>query len=149
MLANIFSNHVLIPALTAWWMAQFIKPFIEYPISHEWNFGMWFSSGGMPSSHSSLIIATMLSIGLYEGFDSPLFALSVALAMIVTYDAAGVRRQAGMQAHKINQLINELLSGHPISEKQLKEVLGHTPWQVAAGALLGIITALTFWLIWP
>jgi len=101
----------------------------------------------MPSSHSSLVVSSMVSIGLNYGFDSPLFGLATALAMIVVYDAAGVRRQAGIQAQKINQLIEELLSGHPISEEQLKEVLGHTPSQVIAGSLLGLVISISYWWI--
>ena len=111
------------------------------------EFGILVQQRGMPSSHSSLVVSAMISIGLNLGFDSPLFGLATALAMIVVYDAAGVRRQAGIQAQKINQLIEELLSGHPISEEQLKEVLGHTPSQVFAGIFLGIIISLSYWWI--
>jgi acid phosphatase family membrane protein YuiD len=88
----------------------------------------------------------MLSIGLFYGFDTPLFALSVAVAMVVIYDAAGVRREAGRHAEKINVLINEFFSGQTISEKQLKEVIGHTPAQVLAGVAMGVgITMLFYW----
>jgi uncharacterized protein len=102
----------------------------------------------MPSSHSALVTSVMLSIGLFYGFDSPIFALSVAVAMIVIYDAAGVRREAGRHAEKINILINEFFSGQPISEKQLKEVIGHTPAQVLAGTILGLSVAFIFCLFW-
>ncbi len=145
MIQQLLSNRVLIPALLSWWLAQFLKVPIDYILSKKWNWGYWFSSGGMPSSHSSLVVSAMISIGLNLGFDSPLFGLATALAMIVVYDAAGVRRQAGIQAQKINQLIEELLSGHPISEEQLKEVLGHTPSQVFVGILLGMLISLLYW----
>ncbi len=101
----------------------------------------------MPSSHSSSIASAMLGIGLFEGFDTPLFALAFVIAMIVTYDAAGVRRQAGIQAQKINQIINELMKGHPLSQEMLQEVLGHTPLQVLMGFLLGLAVAIVVWLI--
>ncbi len=91
----------------------------------------------------------MLAIGLYEGFDTPVFALAFAIAMIIIYDAAGVRREAGRHAQKINALIEELLAGHPISEKRLKEVLGHTPPEVIGGIILGVILAVGLWLLWP
>jgi acid phosphatase family membrane protein YuiD len=88
----------------------------------------------------------MLSIGLFTGFNTPVFALAVALTMIVVYDAAGVRREAGRHAERINILIEELFSGQPISEKQLKEVIGHTPLEVIGGVLLGMVVALlSFW----
>ena len=89
----------------------------------------------------------MLSVGLFAGFDTPAIAIAVAVAMVVVYDAAGVRREAGKHAERINILIEELFSGQPISEKQLKEVIGHTPTEVIAGVLLGIATALvSYWL---
>ena len=90
----------------------------------------------------------MFAIGLYHGFNNPIFALGVAITMIVTYDAAGVRRQAGIHAQRINLLFDELLTGHPVSERDLREVLGHTPLEVMGGILLGLIVATGQWLIW-
>jgi len=145
---QLIGNPVLFISLFAWGLAQFLKVPIEYIMYKRLNWALWFSSGGMPSSHSALVTAVMLSIGLFYGFDSPIFALSVAVAMIVIYDAAGVRREAGRHAEKINILINEFFSGQPISEKQLKEVIGHTPSQVIAGVVLGLGTALLFYYSW-
>jgi len=85
---------------------------------------------------------------LFLGFDSPLFALAIAITMIVVYDAAGVRRQAGIHAERINVLFDELMSGHLWSEKDLREVIGHTPLEVVGGILLGIVIATANWLIW-
>jgi hypothetical protein len=147
-LLGVFHNPPLIAAMIAWSLAQFIKPFLEYAETKKWNWGLFFSSGGMPSSHSALVIAPTLSIGLHFGFDNPLFALGVALSMIVVYDAAGVRRQAGIHAQRINLLINELFAGHPIDEEQLKEVQGHTPREVIVGITLGLVTAIVVWLLW-
>ena len=121
---------------------------IEFIYSRKWNWSLWFSAGGMPSSHSAIVSAAALGIGLIEGFDAPLFGLSIVIAMVVIYDATGVRRQAGLQAHKINYLFEELLSGHPISEETLKELLGHTPLQAFGGILLGIVVELITWSIW-
>jgi acid phosphatase family membrane protein YuiD len=93
-----------------------------------------------------LIVAATVGIGLHDGFDTSLFAIALATAMVVVYDAAGVRQQAGVHAQKINVLVNELLSGHPISDKDLREVLGHTPLEVAGGILLGTIVSTLAWM---
>lgn len=148
LLVQLFSNPILVSALTAWGLAQFLKIPIVYIISHEWDWSLLRSAGGMPSSHSALMVAATLSSGLHVGFDSPAFALGVAITMIVTYDAAGVRRQAGFQAEKINKLIAELFAGEPLSEDILKEVIGHTPRQVFVGILLGLMVAWVIWLLW-
>lgn len=147
-LQQLVGNPVLFIGLVAWGFAQFIKVPIYYILYHRANWDLWFSSGGMPSSHSALMTAVMLSIGLFDGFNTSLFALAVALTMIVLYDAAGVRREAGRHAEALNVLISELFSGHPISEKQLKEVIGHTPAQVVVGGLMGLITAMVFYWAW-
>ena len=102
----------------------------------------------MPSSHSSLIVGATNAIGLYFGYDSPLFALGVAVAMIVTYDAAGVRRQAGMHAERINVLFEELLKGHIWDEDELREVIGHTPLEVSGGILWGVVVTTIVWMFW-
>jgi uncharacterized protein len=141
-------NEVLMVGLVAWMLAQFLKVPIEYIRYRRRNWALWFSSGGMPSSHSSLMTSVTLAIGLFHGFETPTFALAFALSMIVIYDATGVRREAGRHAEKINILINEFFSGQTISEKQLKEVIGHTPAQVTAGILLGVVTALAFYWLW-
>jgi len=144
---DVLHNGVLISALLGWFLAQGAKPFVHYARTRRWNWGLWFSAGGMPSSHSGLMSATTLSVGLFEGFGTPLFAVALAISMIVVYDAAGVRRQAGMHAERINKMINELFSGQPISEQSLKEVLGHTPRQVIAGVFFGMAIAVFVWMI--
>jgi acid phosphatase family membrane protein YuiD len=141
----LFRNGILIAGFTAWFIAQAVKPFVGYARTRRWNWGLWFSAGGMPSSHSSLMSSTALAAGLFEGFDSAAFAISVSIMMIVIYDAAGVRRQAGMHAERINRIINEFFTGQPVNEKDLKEVLGHTPRQVIVGVILGVLTALGVW----
>lgn len=149
MILDLITNRVLVTTLIAWFLGQALKVPIEYLWRRKWNWALWFGSGGMPSSHSSLIVATTLSIGLYYGFGTPLFALAFAVSMIIVYDAAGVRRQAGFHAEKINLLIEELFSGQPISQERLKEVLGHTPNEVIGGIILGILVALMVFGIWP
>ncbi|HQF45729.1 MAG TPA: divergent PAP2 family protein [Anaerolineaceae bacterium] len=149
MMRELVQNQVLIAALLGWFIAQTLKLPIHYFRYKRWSWALWFSAGGMPSSHSSLITATTLACGLYEGFDSPVFALAFAVSMVILYDAAGVRRQAGIHAQRINTLIEEFFSGHPISQERLKEVLGHTPREVLAGMGLGIAIAVVLKLIWP
>ena len=147
-LGALLENQELIAGLIAWLLAQIIKLPLDYLWTRKWNWALLITTGGMPSSHSSLVTGTVFAIGLYNGFDSPLFALGVAITMIVTYDAAGVRRQAGIHAQRINVLFDELLRGHIFSEKDLREVLGHTPLEVAGGILLGIIVATAQWMLW-
>ena len=144
----VFQNKALMAGLIAWLMAQIIKMPLDYLYSRKWNWALLLTTGGMPSSHSSLLTATSLGIGLYHGFDDPVFAIAVAITMVVVYDAAGVRRQAGIHAQRINVLFNELLHGHMLNEKDLREVLGHTPLEVIGGILLGFIVAIAQWLIW-
>jgi uncharacterized protein len=147
-LAGMLDNRVLISALAAWGTAQVIKVPIEYLRQRRWVWAMLLTTGGMPSSHSALIVGVTNAIGLYVGYDSPLFALGIAIAMIVTYDSAGIRRQAGMHAERINVLFEELLKGHMWDEKELREVLGHTPLEVAGGILWGIVVTTLIWLYW-
>jgi hypothetical protein len=145
-LSGIFDNPSLMTALAAWLVAQILKPPLEYIRRGKWKWGYLFSAGGMPSSHSSLMVGATMGIGLHEGFNSAVFALAIAMTMIVIYDAAGVRREAGRHAEKINILIEELLAGHPISDKQLREVLGHTPMEVLGGICLGVVVGLLYWM---
>lgn len=144
----LFQNKALIAGLIAWALAQVIKIPLDYLHTRRWNWSLLFTTGGMPSSHSALVTSTTLAVGLYYGFDHPTFALGVVITMIVTYDAAGVRQQAGIHAQRINVIFEELLRGHPINEKDLRVVLGHTPLEVAGGILLGLVIATTQWLIW-
>lgn len=145
---DVFQNRPLVAGLAAWLLAQIIKIPLDFLRTGRWNWALLLTTGGMPSSHSSLMTATVLAIGLYQGFDNPLFALGVAITMIVTYDAAGVRRQAGIHAQRINVLFEELLHGHIFNEKDLREVLGHTPLEVIGGILLGLAVATAQWMIW-
>lgn len=147
-LAAILQNKALIAGLAAWALAQLMKLPIDYVRTRRWNWSLLLTTGGMPSSHSALVTATTLAIGLYYGFDDPSFAIGLVITMVVTYDAAGVRQQAGIHAQRINVLFEELMRGHPINEKDLREVLGHTPLEVVGGIILGITTAIIQWMLW-
>jgi acid phosphatase family membrane protein YuiD len=147
-LLGLLSNPVLIAGLTAWGLAQVLKVPLNYLVTRTWDWVLLLRVGGMPSSHSALIASITHAIGLFVGFDTPLFALALAIAIIVIYDATGIRRQAGLHAEIINAMIRDLTRGHPLKEEQLKEVLGHTPLEAVGGTLLGIVTAQAMWFIW-
>ncbi len=131
-------NPVLLAALTAWFIAQVLKVMIEFILLKRWNWALVFQAGGMPSSHSAMVSATALSIGMTMGFDTAVFAVSAIFAMIVIYDATGVRRESGKQAVLINSIIEEFSKGKIPPQEKLKEVLGHTPGEAILGTLLGL-----------
>lgn len=140
-------DKVLLSSFTAWVIAQVSKFFIWRWRKGKLNFRLLVSAGGMPSSHSALVSALATSVGLWEGFSSVAFAISLIFALIVMYDAAGVRRAASIQARILNQILEELFKGHPISEKRLWELLGHTPFEVLVGALIGVaVSSVFYWL---
>ena len=131
-------NPVLLSALSAWLIAQVLKVVIELITKRSMNWALLFQAGGMPSSHSALVSAAALSVGLVYGFDVPVFSVAAVLAMIVIYDATGVRRESGRQAVLINSIIEELSKGKIPPQDKLKEVLGHTPGEAFMGTLLGL-----------
>ncbi len=140
-------DRILLSSFTAWAIAQIAKFFIWRWRKGKLNFRMLVSAGGMPSSHSALVSALATSVGMWEGFSSTAFAISLIFALIVMYDAAGVRRAASIQARILNQILDELFRGNPISEKRLWELLGHTPFEVFVGAGIGIgVSLLFYWL---
>ena len=148
-LLEIFRNQVLLGALLAWSGAQGLKLAIEYGRTRSWDWSLLLRAGGMPSSHSALVTAAAHGIGLTSGFDTPLFAMSIALAMIVIYDATGIRRQAGQHAKIINAIIKDFIEGHPArSQEKLREVLGHSPIEAFIGAVLGIVIAQIVYGLW-
>jgi acid phosphatase family membrane protein YuiD len=141
--------EILIAAGISWLVAGLLKVPIYRMIHKRWKWSLIISSGGMPSTHSAFVSGITMAVGLFEGFDTAAFAIAFALAAIVTSDAAGVRRQAGIHAERINLIFNEFLNKRHITQKQLKEVLGHTPFEVAAGIGVGLIVVFIVWLLWP
>jgi len=125
----------------SWFIAQCIKIFLDFAQTKKLSLKLIMSSGGMPSSHTSFVVAMAVSVGLHEGFDSTFFAISAVLSAIVMYDATGVRREAGKQAAAINVLANSLGESVIKLDKALKELLGHRPIEVFFGAILGIVVA--------
>ena len=135
------NKYIVVPFLL-WFFIQLFKVIYDLITTKKFNFKRILGAGGMPSSHSAVVVGLATLIGKGEGVDSPIFALSMVLAFVVMYDAAGVRRAAGKQAELLNKLIETPgLSGMQVSEK-LVEVLGHTPVQVFVGALIGIVAGL-------
>jgi len=137
---DLFTNRVVIAAFTAWAIAQGLKVILTLALSRKLDTTRFFGSGGMPSSHSAMVCAMVTAIGFSEGFGSPICALACCFAGVVMYDAAGVRRSTGKNAAVLNHLLDGLAgNGFVFDEERLKELVGHTPVQVMAGALLGIL----------
>jgi uncharacterized protein len=134
----LFENHILIAAFLAWAIAQVSKTLYELIRERKLILSRLVSSGGMPSSHSALVTGLATATGRIDGLGSAMFAIAFVLAAIVMYDAAGVRRAVSIQARILNQMIDEAFQGKPFAEKRLRELIGHTPFQVFIGALLGV-----------
>lgn len=143
MLSDLFSNHLLMNALSAWVTAQILKFIIYLAVNRTIDWNRLLGDGGMPSGHSATVTALAVTAGLEYGLDAPVFAVCVVLAIIVMHDAMGVRREAGKHAQLINELL-EMLSSEQTPDVKLKEFLGHSPMQVCCGAILGFIMALFF-----
>lgn len=144
-ISGIWHNHVLFAALIGWFLAQALKIPIYYLVEGKWDWRRFHGSGGMPSSHTSMVVAASIMLGALNGFDSAVFAASVVFSSVVMYDATGVRRETGRQAQIINQILQDvLINGRPISGVELKELVGHKPTEVAVGALLGITIAVIY-----
>lgn len=134
---------ILWTSVAAAFVAQVLKVLINLYRDRRLNFRYLVGAGGMPSSHSALVVSLATGIGLVYGTDSAAFPISVVLAMVVMYDAAGVRQAAGKQARVLNKILADWEQSHSwsVSEERLKELLGHTPRQVLAGAVLGVLMA--------
>lgn len=147
-LIKIFINYPLCCAVVSWIVAQVLKSVIWIIQKRRFSFISLVASGGMPSSHSATVCALATATGRLKGFDSVEFAISFILAFIVMYDAAGVRRSAGEQAKILNRMMEDIERGETENmPKRLKELIGHTPLQVFAGAVLGIMIAILIYII--
>ncbi|HLO49714.1 MAG TPA: divergent PAP2 family protein [Kamptonema sp.] len=137
--SNVLHNQVLVVALCACLVAQVLKVPIELIKNRKFNLRYLVTTGGMPSAHSAFVGALAAGVGQTVGWDSPEFAIALIFAIIVMYDAAGVRQAAGKQARILNQIIDEFFTeDHQFNEARLKELLGHTPFQVLVGLGLGV-----------
>ena len=134
--------EVLFIGLVAATIAQLIKFFLFLLVNRKINFKCLTTTGGMPSSHSAGVVGLAASVGLITGFDSIEFAIATGLALVVMYDAAGVRRAAGKMAATLNKIKDDFYQHNTVAAgEKLKELLGHTPFEVFAGAILGLLCA--------
>jgi acid phosphatase family membrane protein YuiD len=140
----LLNNYPLIVAGMACLVAQTIKIFYYLIRDKKLELKHLFEAGGMPSAHSASVTALFLTIGLVDGFASSYFAVAFTFAVIVMYDATGVRRAAGMQALILNRIMEDIYSAGKENPEKLKELIGHTPFEVAIGIVVGISTTLVF-----
>ncbi|MCF2556274.1 divergent PAP2 family protein [Fournierella massiliensis] len=142
---SIFSwNYILSVSITGWCVAQVLKTLIDVILIGRFDPERLWGAGGMPSSHSSTVCAMTVACGRYVGVHSPVFAVAAVLAIIVMYDAMGVRRETGEQAKVLNRLLTTWMESGAenmpfLADKKLKEMVGHTPFEVLSGAVLGTV----------
>ena len=146
---HLFTTPWFWSAFGAWMLAQIVKMLTAFLRTRKLDFHFFVSTGGMPSAHSALVCALATSIGITEGFNHAITMLAAAFASITMFDAAVVRRAAGHQAKILNQMLDEMFAHRRVSERRLKELLGHTRLEVFVGMLTGILcaTLITTW--WP
>lgn len=136
---QLINNKYIVAPLLVWLCIQSFKLIWDLVTTKKFNFKRILGAGGMPSSHSAVVMTLAVMLGKSQGFNSPIFALALIFAFVVMYDATGVRRAAGKQAEMLNKILETPgLTGIEVSEK-LVEILGHTPVQVFVGAIIGII----------
>ncbi len=143
MFYEIITNQALMVPVSAWTIAQLTKMSIALMQGKGLDFRYMVSSGGMPSAHSAVVTALATTVGMTQGIGSALFGATVILAMIVMYDAAGVRQSVSQQSVVLNRIVRELRLRHSITslEADMRELIGHTPFQVIVGAVSGLVLA--------
>ena len=148
-LIDLLTNQLLLTAVSSWALAQIIKVIIFAIINKKFDIHRLFGDGGMPSGHSATVTSLATMSALMYGFGSFEFAVTTILAIVVCHDATGVRRETGKQAILLNELVKafEILATHELPEVKLKELVGHTPFQVFMGMGLGIVNALFMYFI--
>jgi acid phosphatase family membrane protein YuiD len=138
-LAALWANETLLIPISAMLAVQLFKFSWESVRVRDLNWPVLFRTGGMPSSHSALVTSLATIVGINYGFDSGLFAVAAVLALIVMYDARGVRQESGQHARILNRILREMFTGQPITERELKELLGHTSTEVFVGGMVGVL----------
>ena len=147
---DIVFNPILSVSMLAWVLAQGTKILLAFLLGRKVSIWMFMQSGGFPSAHSALVSAMTIQVGQIVGWEEPLFAVTLIMAFIIMHDAAGVRRAAGEHAYLINEMIDRLDLAHIRKDgkkgkkeaERLKELIGHTPFEVCAGAVVGIVMAI-------
>lgn len=145
---DLFTSRWILTAFIGWTIAGVVKMLIACVRTRRIDIAYFVRTGGMPSAHSAMVSALATSIGLTEGFGSPVFAVAVSFAAITMFDAAGVRYAASQQAKLLNQITEELFTEHTFNVPRLKELLGHTRKEVLAGMVTGIAVAVVFMRLW-
>ncbi len=140
-LTQLFQNQVLLCTLVAWVAAQTLKVTLAVRQRRRFDVRWFLGTGGMPSAHSAGVSALAIGVGLQVGFHTPGFAVALMFALVTMFDAQGVRRSAGRQGIILNKIIDELYAGGPLRQERVKELLGHTPIEVLAGAFIGFVIA--------
>lgn len=144
-MSQLMGNSILICAMVSWLVAQVIKFLIDWKINHRIRLSRLFGNGGMPSAHTAFVVSLAMMIAFREGLGSTSFAIAFALAAVVINDAVGVRYQTGEQSKLINQILHQMLvEGKPLSDENLKELMGHTPTEAFFGAIIGLIIPVFF-----
>ena len=138
-------NYIFWTSAGAWLIAQSIKVALGIFREKRFNFRWFVGTGGMPSSHAASVSALATSVGVTYGFDSAIFAIAVTFTLIVMFDAQGVRLNSGRQAEILNKMLEDIYWKKKLDEDKLKELIGHTPVEVFAGAALGILISLLFY----
>ena len=147
-IVELLQNQALWCAVAAWFIAQALKIPTYWLVEKKLDLGRFFGSGGMPSSHTAFVTSLAIMVGATLGFDSACFAIAVILAAIVMYDASGVRHETGVQGQVLNEIVRKVfVDGQPITDVELKELVGHTKVEVAGGFVVGVLTALAFILL--
>lgn len=149
-LSALFTNPFLVIPMLAWFTAQVLKTIIHTVINKKFDITRMFGDGGMPSGHSATVSSLAVLAALVYGCGSFQFAFAAVLAIIVCHDASGVRLETGKQAEVLNDLIEiiDMLTTEKLPEVKLKEFVGHTPVQVAAGVIVGIVNAVVWYYVW-
>lgn len=138
---GLMSNKIFLCAFVSWFIAQALKVVLTLWKSKKLDMNRMFGSGGMPSSHTSSVMGLSTAVGLTQGWETPIYAVALMFSLIVMYDASNVRRNVGKQATLLNNIIEDLYKHHHVEQERLIELVGHTPIEVFAGAILGIVVA--------
>lgn len=148
LLNEFLGNFVLVSVCIAWFLAQSLKVVIYRFTEGYWKIWHFFEAGGMPSAHSAAVTSLTLALALSVGWQSHLFVISLVFALIVMYDAAGVRRAAGKQAEILNKIVDDIYASSQVKVEKLKEILGHDVSEVIGGATLATIVTLVCYYVY-
>ncbi len=137
----LFQKKIFISAFLGWFVAQAVKIIINSVREKRFDFKWVVGTGGMPSAHSAGVMALATAVGIQEGFDSTIFIVILIVALVIAFDAQGVRRATGRQAEILNKILDDIYWRRKIQEDRLKELIGHTPFEVIVGSIVGIVIA--------